>query len=259
MILTCNVTFQPISFESLVLCRTCGARTMTVMNLFALAFFLLLLFSLSQQRNLIYPRLDYNSSASIPSIFWASKRQKIKGVVVYRAAPNVFSLSLCVYITFRPLWVHAQLLLGVCVCVYLTEFSLLFVLSPSSTLASFKKYMECVYAPTLCRAVGGTMLTRQGPSGQRTGYCGRQAVWTMARHHRQRQSCSLRHSSWKEKQKKKWFKILFSLFFFVLNNSPKHRSARFVANGTFGRDGQIAFHPLMWHGDVLRHSSKRQF
>jgi hypothetical protein len=44
-----------------------------------------------------------------------------------------------------------------------------------------------------------------------------------------------------------------------LNNSPKHRSARFVANGTFGRDGQIAFHPLMWHGDVLRHSSKQQF
>lgn len=34
---------------------------------------------------------------------------------------------------------------------------------------------------------------------------------------------------------------------------PKHRAARLVTNGTLGGDGQIAFHPLMWHGNILRH------
>lgn len=38
-------------------------------------------------------------------------------------------------------------------------------------------------------------------------------------------------------------------------DSPKNRPARFVADGTFGRDGQITLHPLMWHGDVLRNTS----
>ena len=35
------------------------------------------------------------------------------------------------------------------------------------------------------------MLTRQGPNGHLTGYWGRHAVCTMARHHKQRQSCNL--------------------------------------------------------------------
>jgi hypothetical protein len=47
--------------------------------------------------------------------------------------------------------------------------------------------------PILWRAVGGTTLTLQGPSGQPIGWSGRQAVWTVALHHRQRQSCSLKH------------------------------------------------------------------
>jgi hypothetical protein len=46
--------------------------------------------------------------------------------------------------------------------------------------------------PILWRAVGGTTLTLQGPSGQRIGWSGRQAVWTVALHQRQRQSCSLK-------------------------------------------------------------------
>jgi hypothetical protein len=62
-------------------------------------------------------------------------------------------------------------------CVYLTEFSLLFGLSPSIIQSNVVCWrVVYIYAPTLWRAVGGTMLTRQGPSGQRTGYCGRQAV-----------------------------------------------------------------------------------
>lgn len=38
-------------------------------------------------------------------------------------------------------------------------------------------------------------------------------------------------------------------------DSPKNRPARFVADGTFGRDGQITLHPLVWHRDVLRNTS----
>jgi hypothetical protein len=49
--------------------------------------------------------------------------------------------------------------------------------------------------PVLWRAVGGTTLTLQGPSGQQIECSGRQAVWTVALHHRQRQSCSLQYSN----------------------------------------------------------------
>lgn len=43
--------------------------------------------------------------------------------------------------------------------------------------------------PTECRHVGGTTETRLGPSGHLTGILGRHDVWTVALHHRQRQSC----------------------------------------------------------------------
>jgi hypothetical protein len=57
-----------------------------------------------------------------------------------------------------------------------------------------RSLMNCLRnVPILWRAVGGTTLTLQGPSGQRIGWSGRQAVWTVALHHRQRQSCSLKH------------------------------------------------------------------
>lgn len=45
--------------------------------------------------------------------------------------------------------------------------------------------------PMVERTMGGTMEMRQGPRGQRVGWRGRQAVWTIDRHHKHLQSCSL--------------------------------------------------------------------
>lgn len=36
----------------------------------------------------------------------------------------------------------------------------------------------------------------------------------------------------------------------VQQNLPENGSARLVANGAFGRDGEIALHPLVRHGDI---------